>query len=530
MPIWTGKGTLSSILSEPGHGKTLAKCSVIQSKEFSRGSPQSEGGSATSRRRRKIECRAPEDDGLAALVLEERLNDKKELSDTAYEFDQARSWGVFVEVELRTLGRPITLEATSKLRNTVFGLNPRSFVRAVIIPENIDVAKLKRLQRGKSESGKFRSRADRIESSGSLARKDLSQMVRLDDHLESSMHDLKLVGLRSDPLARPYTNSPRYPASIDTSSVLKRKTLAIPHHQIPAGRRGPSSAPKHKRRKVTKEDPITRGSISHKETQVKPESDLGDYFEETRVESQTVERHDKENCKELGRNTIASRFSFVGDRGLGYPLNEKTFLSARSFKRTLSEIAERESHKHALKRSNLQLFHSGTSKSCIVNDPGALAQKELDYANGVTKLGQHLTPPETLALKSIFKKELDCPNHVKPLPLSDDTSLSAQRTDHTITFARPDLWLQGSELSDVFSLDDQLSTQAKCEAEVFTKPNRRFGSQDMLDANPAALLSPFDFSQLPPSSPPVTWGTSQHSILLLSSPEFSQASGSPMYS
>lgn len=303
---WMGKGTISGILSENDQGKTLIKCQISKSHEFSgRSSTTGQARLATGRSaapRQNAHVDLDANDGLAALALEEGEIEGSdgEMGDLSKRGDGRRGWGVNVEIKLRTLGHPISLDQTSRIRSSVFGeinqsttkCRPSRRRQLLAATQKSQAEQDARQQRARQEVGKVSRLTDQMDGVvRRLARKTPGQMAEImakreNDGTEGLVHsscgalgmsglgleDSNLVtGDEDNQVVEPPTlmakhvGAQRYPASLMASSSLKRKSLAIPHDQIPYHRRGPNlSLPDRKRRRV--------GPKSRSET---PMADLG---------------------------------------------------------------------------------------------------------------------------------------------------------------------------------------------------------------------------------------------------------------
>ena len=617
---WTGKGTLYDVLTEPGQGKTLVACSVVKTTDFApRRKPVMRESS--SHNIAVSEATLDENDGLAALAMKEadEAEGSQDEENYAESHKTSTGWGLMLEIKLRSLGRPVSLEQTAKLRTVVFGEKPRPAayrrVESAAARKAQDTGRDARPTKSVVETRRTRIKADRIDIKANLARKTPSQMadvVPASTPVHGTSLGLSSLGLdSSDPVVvrdhiadtGPNASGPshqRYPASLSASSSLKRKSLTIPHDQIPKGRLGPSLAGDRKKRKTDEEDGQRRRMVPLIKQETAQSNLTYGYNSALLGESiaRTINAEKRPSlleaiassaviCKAeppspdpirapvLPRsvtypNKTARR---TPGRGIGVVMSEpaipqilalpvdataSSHRSRPSMKRTLSEIAERESQRHAAQHHSV-VAHE-LADDMVQSVPGladsrrAMSQGQIQSWPPINHMGWSIdgsavtwpmmTPaPEQPSLAST--------SLAAALPLSDDSAsvktlhLDPKETSSPLT----EQWLQAPGLDHLFSLDATHDhTQSDPWAfEPAAHPDASFNlgvpfvdeAFSFFDStyknrfDPAFALSPVDFSQLPPSSPPQSSPPQsdvelQHSILLLSSPEDSAMGDTPI--
>lgn len=628
---WTGKGTLFDVLTEPGQGKTLVTCSVVRTAEFA---PRRKSVMKESSSHNITQPEEPldENDGLAALLMKEA--DEAEGSGDEENHvgsrDTSTGWGLLVEIKLRNLGRPVSLEQTSRLRTAVFGekSRPGSYrrVETAAARKLHEVAGDSRLGRNATDMRKPRIKADRIDVKASLARKTPSQMVEVapasslapgtslgfsslgldspDPDRMSTIDEIRR-GLDSDALLPAASSIPqRYPAALSASSSLKRKSLAIPHDQIPRNRRGPNLVGDWKRRK-TEQDERSKHRAPSPSIKLEPSSSLvndvdkslpSDVSSRRISPSKTAKAGDKRSLLEAivssssGRickveppspeanalSTLPKSSSHPSRRESGntgrksaVPMSEPAisqngsnsnrpvgslFRPRPNMKRTLSEIAERESQRRAT-----QTDAADDSDDLTESVSQSLANVEPIHA---LLQARSRAPPATLNNlfaqaedRSIWSRNgiawgqplgissLASTSNPATLPFSDDSSSSKtlQFSPREPPAAPAEQWLQAPDLDHLFGLDVHApnndlapnhpsgSWEIGSSAVTLGSSNNAgfpfadeafafFDSTYTSDFDLPSLYSPVDFSQLPPSSPPQSESELPHSVLLMSSP------------
>ena len=605
---WTGKGTLYNVLTEPGQGKTIIKCRIVRSTDFAQKS--------TNTRSKKRDY--DENDGLAALAMLEggSADSDNELESGRQNSASNTGWGCLVEIRLRNLAQPITLDQTARLRTAVFGERPKPamYRRVEVVAARQQDASEK--QRTGRETRRSRPTTDRIGSIGSLARKTPGQMA--DAMLPSDIANRSTLGFSSLGLdgaevteldEEDYTDSKinfkrssstrptqRYPAALSASSSLKRKSLIIPHDRIPLNRRGPNLAADKKRRKLNREDNVSFGApagtddlsqdaesrpIRSLEIRAAPniietdsltprllgEDIMGDSPAE--ASSPTVQSPCLKSalaCRQSRRtsdvkpaiDSLGRRFTTLQSIP-SVPSNPARVTVRQGLRRTLSEIAERESKKYAAGGDDQEedgapsLWQSAHGEySFLVPKQHAILQPDESPSlhgqqDGVnTSLG-HIEIDRIHASVSAYNTH-HLSQTMIALPLSDDSSTLGQTRDLS---APPTIdWLDAPGLDCLFDLNKEALPAVNAEPMTgpldtwdagastaaintqleagYTFNDDAFSFFDLsygggLDSGIPSKQSPFDFSQLPPSSPPQSECDFHHSVLLLSSPEDSSA-------
>jgi hypothetical protein len=605
---WTGKGTLYNVLTEPGQGKTVIKCRIVNSTDFARKCTN------TRLKRRDFD----ENDGLAALAMQEGGS-----ADSDIELESGRQssasntgWGCLVEIRLRNLAQPITLDQTARLRNAVFGERPKPAMYRrveVVTARQQDVSEKQRTGR---ETRRSRLTTDRIGSTGSLARKTPGQMADAmlpSDVANRSSLGFSSLGLDGSEMAElddeddidSKTNSKRtsstrsaqrYPAALSASSSLKRKTLIIPHDRIPLNRRGPNLAADKKRRKLHREDDVSFSAVTGTddlsqdlesrpirslEMRTAPKVIEANHIRPGQLGESILDNSPAESCspaiqspslasslacqqsritsdvkpniEALGRNSIALQSI------PSIPSNPARLPVRQGLKRTLSEIAERESKKYAARGSDQDddcapsMWQSVRGESsCLDTVQYAMLQTdELPSLHGQqdrghTSLGYAETNPTHVSVSTHSTQHLS--RSMVALPLSDDSNILGQT--HDLSAAPTIDWLDAPGLDCLFDLSKEAPPAVNVEPMTgaldlwdvgastaalntqldagYTFNDDAFSFFDLSyggvhDSSIPSKQSPFDFSQLPPSSPPQSECDFHHSVLLLSSPEDSSA-------
>ncbi|EIW70517.1 hypothetical protein TREMEDRAFT_61019 [Tremella mesenterica DSM 1558] len=226
-------------------------------------------------------------------------------------------------------------------------------------------------------------------------------------------------------------------------------------------------------------------------------------------------------------------------------------LNVSGFKRTLSVVAEKEAQRIASLRtkprqtSNLHLSTKPTMTSPIrgptpsrslrnsrwnpdahgASSPGGWAQSmdvqipnnegfnPVDYteSRGILETIEDESP--NAAIRRILGTDMAL--QALQMPLSDDTKHSSSwETDLSHFFQIP---------TDANTSSDQLRPHESSDDDALSLLFHRTSSHDVFRSS----SPPFDFSQLPPSSPPAMPSSLSHSALLDSSPEYSPAEPSP---
>ena len=627
---WTGKGTLFDVLTEPGQGKTLVTCSVVRTAEFAprRKSVMKE---SSSHNITQPEETLDENDGLAALLMKEA--DEAEGSGDEENHvgsrDTSTGWGLLVEIKLRNLGRPVSLEQTSRLRTAVFGekSRPGSYrrVETAAARKLHEVAGDSRQGRNATDMRKPRIKADRIDVKASLARKTPSQMAEVapasssapgtslgfsslgldssDPDRMSAIDEIRR-GFNADAVLPATSSIPqRYPAALSASSSLKRKSLVIPHDQIPRNRRGPNLVGDWKRRK-TEQDERSKHRAPSPSIKLEPSSSLVNDIDKSlpsdvasrRISlSKTAKPGDKQSLLEAivssssGRIckveppspeanallTLPKSFSQPSRRQSGNtgcksaaPMSEPAipqtgsnstrpvgslFRPRPNMKRTLSEIAERESQRRATQvdaaddsddftenvspLATAEPLHALLQARCraspaTLNSLFAQTEDRSIWTRDVIALGQ------PLGISSLAST-----SNPATLPFSDDSSSSKtlQFSPREQSAPLAEQWLQAPDLEHLFGLDVHASNndlapnhpsgswEIGSSAVTLGSSNNAgfpfadeafafFDSTYTSDFDLPSLYSPVDFSQLPPSSPPQSESELPHSVLLMSSP------------
>ena len=593
---WTGKGSLYNVLTEAGQGRTIIKCRIVNSTDFARKSTN------TRSNRRDYD----ENDGLAALAMQEggSADSDLELESERQSSASNTGWGCLVEIRLRNLAQPITLDQTARLRSAVFGERPKPAMYRRVAIGTARQQEASEKQKTGRETRRSRLTTDRIGSTGSLARKtpgqmadamlpsdvanrsslgfsslgiDGSEMGELDDEDDV---DAKMSSKRTG-LTRPVQ---RYPAALSASSSLKRKSLIIPHDRIPLNRRGPNLAADKKRRKLNREDDVSFGAVSVVDdlpqdpeskpirslemrpalkvigaNSITPEPTGEVIFDDSPAELSSSAGHGPSlfsslDCRQSQRTSDVKplvepfvRRSITLQSIPSIPSNPARFPVRQGLKRTLSEIAERESKKHVARGD-----HEYEEISCLEPTQCAVLQTDEmpslhNQQDRVHASLDHAEPGQIHV--SVSTQSSHCLSQAMiTLPLSDDSSTLGQTRDFS---APPAIdWLDAPGLDCLFDLSKQALPALNVEPMTgaldlwdvgastaaintqldagYTFTDDAFSFFDLSyggihDSSIPSKQSPFDFSQLPPSSPPQSECDFQHSVLLLSSPEDSSA-------
>lgn len=604
---WTGKGTLFDVLAEPGQGKTLVTCSVVEMADFAR-RRQTIMRETSSHNIKGREDGPDENDGLAALAMKE-ADEAEESGDdenAAGSREPTTGWGLVLDIKLRSLGRPVSLEQTARLRSAVFGEKPKlaSYrrVESAAARKTQEVGRDARSINSAIELRRSRFKADRIDVKASLARKTPSQMADIVPPVTpvpGTSFGFSSLGMdSSDPVlsnaqndAGPSTsvsNHQRYPAALSASSSLKRKSLAIPHDQIPRSRLGPNLKWDRKRRRMEDEEvkdcsrtvlashvkleqvesivadrpspsiepAAVRRPLLRAVQQTKRPSLLETIVSSSPARVSKLESRDPEWVRQTtspGHVNYATGptrevFGLGGANPMSEPAPRYQIGSLSSnavagksqtrptMKRTLSEIAERESQRHAMQQGTApQLVENTFDIGFHADEPmrASLCSSKLILSSTRRDSSRQDGPTSTLGSNPISIT----------LPLSDDSASvkTLELTPRETSATPPETWLETPDLENLFGLhphaasyysihdhqpdpweiggaSSNLGAQYNVGVPFADEAFSFFDSTYTQNTDYAFDQSPVDFSKLPPSSPPSD-AELHHSILLLSSPE-----------